>query len=56
VADRLEAAGGEGAPPPAVHRAHRQLGAAVGDGIAALIAIRSFLQRHSDMRTVDINA
>ena len=37
-------------------RATKQLGAAVGDGIAALIAIRSFLQRHSDMRVVDVNA
>jgi thioredoxin reductase (NADPH) len=37
-------------------RSTKQLGAAVGDGIAALIAIRSFLQRHSDMRVVDINA
>ncbi len=37
-------------------RSTKQLGAAVGDGIAALIAIRSFLQRHSDMRIVDVNA
>jgi thioredoxin reductase (NADPH) len=37
-------------------RATKQLGAAVGDGIAALIAIRSYLQRHSDLRVVDINA
>jgi thioredoxin reductase (NADPH) len=36
--------------------ATKQLGAAVGDGIAALIAIRSFLQRHSDLPTVDVNA
>jgi thioredoxin reductase (NADPH) len=36
-------------------RSTKQLGAAVGDGIAALIAIRSFLQRHSDLRTIDIN-
>jgi thioredoxin reductase (NADPH) len=34
----------------------KQLGAAVGDGIAALIAIRGFLQAHSDLRRVDINA
>ncbi len=37
-------------------RATKQLGAAVGDGIAALIAIRPYLQRHSDMRMIDINA
>ena len=37
-------------------RATKQLGAAVGDGIAALIAIRSYLQRHSDLRVLDINA
>jgi thioredoxin reductase (NADPH) len=37
-------------------RSTKQLGAAVGDGIAALIAIRSFLQRHSDMRLIDVNA
>ena len=34
----------------------KQLGAAVGDGIAALIAIRGFLQAHSDLRRVDVNA
>jgi thioredoxin reductase (NADPH) len=34
----------------------KQLGAAVGEGIAALIAIRSFLQRRSDLPTVDVNA
>ncbi len=34
----------------------KQLGSAVGDGIAALIAIRSYLQQHSEMRSVDINA
>jgi thioredoxin reductase (NADPH) len=34
----------------------KQLGSAVGDGIAALIAIRSYLQTHADMRTIDINA
>jgi thioredoxin reductase (NADPH) len=33
----------------------KQLGSAVGDGIAALIAIRSYLQEHSDLRKVDIN-
>jgi thioredoxin reductase (NADPH) len=34
----------------------KQLGAAVGDGIAALIAIRSYLQEHSDLRRLEINA
>ena len=34
----------------------KQLGSAVGDGIAALIAIRSYLQEHSDLRRVDVNA
>jgi thioredoxin reductase (NADPH) len=34
----------------------KQLGAAVGDGIAALIAIRTYLQEHSDLRRLDINA
>jgi thioredoxin reductase (NADPH) len=34
----------------------KQLGSAVGDGIAALIAIRTYLQQHSDLRRVDINA
>jgi len=34
----------------------KQLGSAVGDGIAALIAIRSYLQQHSEMRRVDVNA
>ncbi len=34
----------------------KQLGSAVGDGIAALIAIRTFLQEHSDLRKIDINA
>jgi thioredoxin reductase (NADPH) len=33
----------------------KQLGSAVGDGIAALIAIRSYLQRHSDLRLIEIN-
>ncbi len=36
--------------------ATKQLGAAVGDGIAALIAIRGFLQRHRDVPTIEINA
>jgi thioredoxin reductase (NADPH) len=36
--------------------ATKQLGSAVGDGIAALIAIRSYLQDHADLRRVDINA
>jgi len=36
--------------------ATKQLGAAVGDGIAALIAIRSYLQRHEELRTIDVNA
>ncbi|HEU0238532.1 MAG TPA: FAD-dependent oxidoreductase [Micromonosporaceae bacterium] len=36
--------------------ATKQLGAAVGDGIAALIAIRTYLQKHSDLRRIDINA
>ncbi len=34
----------------------KQLGSAVGDGIAALIAIRRYLQEHSDLRKIDINA
>jgi thioredoxin reductase (NADPH) len=34
----------------------KQLGSAVGDGIAALIAIRSYLQQHADLRRLDINA
>jgi thioredoxin reductase (NADPH) len=34
----------------------KQLGSAVGDGIAALIAIRGYLQRHSDLRRIDVNA
>jgi thioredoxin reductase (NADPH) len=34
----------------------KQLGSAVGDGIAALIAIRTYLQEHSDLRRIDINA
>ncbi|HET6214899.1 MAG TPA: FAD-dependent oxidoreductase [Micromonosporaceae bacterium] len=34
----------------------KQLGAAVGDGIAALIAIRSYLQRRHDLMVVDVNA
>jgi thioredoxin reductase (NADPH) len=34
----------------------KQLGSAVGDGIAALIAIRSYLQRHSDLPRIEVNA
>lgn len=34
----------------------KQLGSAVGDGIAALIAVRTYLQRHSDVRRIDVNA
>jgi thioredoxin reductase (NADPH) len=34
----------------------KQLGAAVGEGIAALIAIRGYLQTHSDLRRVEVNA
>jgi thioredoxin reductase (NADPH) len=34
----------------------KQLGAAVGDGIAALIAIRSYLQRTADLARIDVNA
>ena len=34
----------------------KQLGSAVGDGIAALISIRTYLQEHSDLRKIDINA
>lgn len=34
----------------------KQLGSAVGEGIAALIAVRGFLQRHSDLRRIDVNA
>lgn len=37
-------------------RSTKQLGAAVGDGIAALIAIRSYLQRVSDLPVIDVNA
>jgi thioredoxin reductase (NADPH) len=36
--------------------ATKQLGAATGDGIAALIAIRSYLQRHSAVPVIDVNA
>jgi thioredoxin reductase (NADPH) len=36
--------------------ATKQLGAAVGDGIAALIAVRGFLQRHSELPTIDVNS
>jgi thioredoxin reductase/glutaredoxin len=34
----------------------KQLGSAVGDGIAALISNRTYLQDHSDLRKIDINA
>jgi thioredoxin reductase len=34
----------------------KQLGAAGGEGIAALIAIRRHLQTHSDLRRVEVNA
>jgi thioredoxin reductase (NADPH) len=34
----------------------KQLGAAVGEAIAALIAIRGSLQTHSDLRRVQVNA
>jgi thioredoxin reductase (NADPH) len=34
----------------------KQLGAAVGDGIAALIAIRTHLQHHADLRSIEVNA
>jgi thioredoxin reductase (NADPH) len=34
----------------------KQLGSAVGDGIAALIAIRSYLQRHSDLPRIEVNS
>jgi thioredoxin reductase (NADPH) len=34
----------------------KQLGSAVGDGIAALIAIRSYLQRTADLARIDVNA
>ncbi len=36
--------------------ATKQLGSAVGDGIAALIAVRGYLQRRHDLRTVAVNA
>ncbi|WP_345633247.1 FAD-dependent oxidoreductase [Rugosimonospora acidiphila] len=36
--------------------ATKQLGSAVGDGIAALIAVRSYLQRRGDLVRVEINA
>jgi thioredoxin reductase (NADPH) len=35
--------------------ATKQLGSAVGDGIAALIAIRSYLQRRGDVATIDVD-
>jgi thioredoxin reductase (NADPH) len=34
----------------------KQLGSASGDGIAALIAIRTYLQKHDDLRTIEVNA
>ena len=34
----------------------KQLGSAVGDGIAALIHVRAYLQERHDMRGVDVNA
>ncbi|GIH18395.1 hypothetical protein Raf01_65670 [Rugosimonospora africana] len=36
--------------------ATKQLGSAVGDGIAALIAIRSYLQRVGEMASVEVNS
>jgi thioredoxin reductase (NADPH) len=36
--------------------ATKQLGSAVGDGIAALIAIRGYLQRLDELRTLEVNA
>jgi thioredoxin reductase (NADPH) len=36
--------------------ATKQLGSAVGDGIAALLAIRGYLQRRSDLPAIDVNA
>ncbi len=36
--------------------ATKQLGSAVGDGIAALLAIRSYLQRQDDLPRIDVNA
>jgi thioredoxin reductase (NADPH) len=36
--------------------ATKQLGSAVGDGIAALLGIRSYLQAQSDLRRLDVNA
>jgi thioredoxin reductase (NADPH) len=36
--------------------ATKQLGSAVGDGIAALLGIRSYLQAHSDLRRIDVNS
>jgi thioredoxin reductase (NADPH) len=34
----------------------KQLGSASGDGIAALIAVRTYLQKHDDLRTIEVNA
>jgi thioredoxin reductase (NADPH) len=36
--------------------ATKQLGSAVGDGIAALLAIRSYLQRRDELPRIDVNA
>ncbi len=36
--------------------ATKQLGSAVGDGIAALLAIRGYLQRREDLPRIDVNA
>ena len=36
--------------------ATKQLGSATGDGIAALIAMRLYLELHDDMRKIEINA
>jgi thioredoxin reductase (NADPH) len=34
----------------------KQLGSAVGDGIAALLQVRAYLRRHHEMRAVSVNA
>ncbi|HWB36804.1 MAG TPA: FAD-dependent oxidoreductase, partial [Rugosimonospora sp.] len=36
--------------------ATKQLGSAVGDGIAALLAIRGYLQRQDDLPRIEVNA
>lgn len=38
------------------HGATKQLASAVGDGVAALIAIRSYLRRHGDICTLDVES